>query len=114
MEKLARFRPLKSRGAVIQVHGLPTPEGMLLTLKPVLLRLCCAHRLPGGRDYKQVLMELIWGEAWDPSFLTGPQKLDALTSDYSWSSRAPSHPCSLNSAMPLGLEQLVLGPSPGL
>ena len=111
----ARFRPLKSRGAVTQVHGLPTPEGMLLTLKPVLRRLYCADRLPEGHDYKQVPMELIWGEAWDPSFLTGPQKMDVLTSDYSWSSRAPSHPCSLNSAMPLGLEQLVLlGPSPGL
>lgn len=115
MEKFARFLPLKSHGAVIQVHGLPTPEGMLLTPKPVLLRLYCAHRLPGGHDYKQVLMELIWGGAWDPSFLTGPQKMDVLNSDYPWSSRAPSHPCSLNSAMHLGLEKLVLlGTSSGL
>lgn len=78
-EKSVRFLPLKSRGDVTQVHSLPTLEGVLLTPKPVPLRHDCAHRLPVGRDYKQVLTELIWGGAWDPSFLTGPQKLDVLT-----------------------------------
>ena len=79
MEKSVQSLPLKSHGAVTQVHSLPTLQGMLWTPKPAPLRHDCAHRLPGSRDYKQVLMELIWEGAWDPSFLTGPQKLDALT-----------------------------------